>query len=41
MQDNIATTLWIMLQSLGVTFIGMMIIYALVKILVRYFPEDQ
>lgn len=41
MQDNLITTLWVMLQSLGVTFIGMTIIYSLIKVLVRYFPEDQ
>ena len=41
MQDNLITTLWVMLQSLGVTFIRMTIIYSLIKVLVRYFPEDQ
>ena len=41
MQDTILTTVGIMLQSLGVTFIGMVIFYTLIKILVRYFPEDQ
>lgn len=41
MQDSILTTVGIMLQSLGVTFVGMTIIYTLIKILVHYFPENH
>lgn len=40
MADNILTTLRILLQSLGATFIGMIVIYSVIKLLVKYFPED-
>lgn len=40
MQDTLLNTLKIMLQSLALTFIGMIIFYSLIKILVRLFPED-
>ncbi|WP_269206117.1 hypothetical protein [Capillibacterium thermochitinicola] len=41
MSDNIVTTLRILLQSLAVTFFGMIIIYSAIKLLVKYFPEDK
>ena len=41
MADNIATTLRILLQSLSVTFLGMIVIYSAIKLLVKYFPEDK
>jgi hypothetical protein len=34
-------TLGILLQSLGTTFFGMIIIYTLIKLLVKYFPDDK
>jgi hypothetical protein len=41
MSDNILTTLRILLQSLGVTFLGMIVFYTVIKLLVKYFPEDK
>lgn len=41
MTDSILTTLRILLQSLGVTFIGMIVFYTVIKLLVKYFPEDD
>ena len=41
MSDNLLTTLRILLQSLGLTFFGMIILYSLIKLLVKYFPEDK
>ena len=41
MTDSIVATLRILLQSLGVTFFGMIIIYSAIKLLVKYFPEDN
>lgn len=41
MTDNLLTTLRILLQSLGLTFFGMIIFYSLIKLLVKYFPEDK
>jgi len=41
MSDNMVTTLRILLQSLAGTFFGMVIIYAAIKLLVKYFPEDK
>lgn len=41
MADNIVTTLRILLQSLSVTFLGMIVIYSAIKLLVKYFPEDK
>lgn len=40
MQDTLLNTFKIMLQSLALTFIGMIIFYSLIKILVWLFPED-
>ena len=41
MADNMLTTLSILLQSLGLTFVGMIVLFSLIKLLVRYFPEDK
>ena len=41
MTDTIVTTLRILLQSLAVTFFGMIVIYSAIKLLVKYFPEDK
>ena len=34
-------TLGVLLPSLGMTFLGMVIIYTLIKLLVKYFPDDK
>jgi hypothetical protein len=41
MQDTLLITFKIMLQSLGITFIAMIVFYALIKVLVTCFPEDN
>ena len=41
MADNLFTTISILLKSLGMTFFGMIIIYTVIKLLVKYFPEDK
>jgi hypothetical protein len=41
MEDTLLNTFNIMLKSLALTFLGMIIFYCLIKVLVRLFPDKK